>query len=278
MSPASKSGLIELRPKAKTYYEMAGPEQGQPVVLVHGFSVPSCVWNGTFEHLAQAGFRVVRYDLYGRGRSSRPLDCDYGLQCYVDQLQALVEKLELKRHLGVVGLSMGGPIAAAYAARYPHHIRAVVLIDPVVTGVNGGWAMRLASLPTLGEMLLRLLGKKLLTLRLRGDFSRPERMPSSLPARYRAFMDGGFFRAIHLTLRSGMLGDHTEVYRGLAERVLPTLVIWGEADATVPIEQAEILQKILPHARLEVIADAAHLPHLEHPEEVNPILSSFLLP
>lgn len=46
----------------------------------------------------------------------------------------------------------------------------------------------------------------------------------------------------------------------------------------MPIEQADVLQKILSHARLEVIADAAHLPHLEHPEEVNPILSSFLLP
>ena len=65
--------MVELRPNAKTYYEIAGPAHGHPVVLVHDFSVPSCVWDGTFEHLAQAGFRVVRYDLYGVGAQTAQL-------------------------------------------------------------------------------------------------------------------------------------------------------------------------------------------------------------
>ena len=50
-----------------THYELGGPEDGKPVVLVHGFSVPYFIFDPTFEFLGKSGFRVLRYDLIGRG-------------------------------------------------------------------------------------------------------------------------------------------------------------------------------------------------------------------
>ncbi len=280
MSPASEGRWATL-PAGKTWYQLAGPESGPPVVLIHGFSVPACVWDGTFEHLAEAGFRVLRYDLYGRGRSARPespQDCDYGLECYVRQLHALVEAIPLRQPLGVVGLSMGGPIAAAFAGRYPQRTRAVALIDPVVAGVPMDWKARLLALPGVGMWILRLRGRQVLTEGLRHDFYRPERMPSSLPAIYRAFMDEGFFRAIHRSVRMGMLGTHEEAFLALGRALVPVLALWGEHDATVPPQQAEVLRMLVPHVTVEQIPEAGHLPHIEQPERVHPLLSRFLAP
>ena len=55
-----------------THYQWAGPEDGQVVVLLHGFSVPYFLWDYVFKDLSEAGFRVLRYDLYGRGYSDPP--------------------------------------------------------------------------------------------------------------------------------------------------------------------------------------------------------------
>jgi hypothetical protein len=75
-----------------THYEVAGPEDGQPVILVHGTTMPSFVWDRNFAELASAGFRVMRYDLYGRGLSDRP-DARYDLDLYESQLEELLAEV-----------------------------------------------------------------------------------------------------------------------------------------------------------------------------------------
>ena len=277
-SPYPSGGAFADLPGGKTWYQLAGPARGAPVVLIHGFSLPACVWDGTFEHLAGVGFRVLRYDLYGRGRSARPSDCSYGLDCYVEQLAALADAIPLRAPVGLVGLSMGGPIAAAFAARYPQRARALALIDPVVTGVAPGWLLRLLAAPYLGEWALRLRGRKVLSENIAADFYRRERMPSSLPARYRALMDSGFFHALHLSVRQGMLSDHSAVFRRLDKALLPVLAIWGQEDRTVSPAQAQRLQSLIRHVRIETIPDAGHMPHIEQPEPTHALLSAFLAP
>ncbi len=73
--------FIEL-PSGVVHYELAGPEDGEMVVLVHGFSVPAYIWDPTFEFLVSAGYRVLRFDLYGRGHSDRP-DGEYLANVYL---------------------------------------------------------------------------------------------------------------------------------------------------------------------------------------------------
>src|ERR1700712_364259 len=78
-----------------THYELAGPDTGKVVILVHGFSVPYFIWDGTFEYLVKQGFRVLRYDMYGRGFSDRP-DVVYNQSLYQTQLLDLINQLHLK--------------------------------------------------------------------------------------------------------------------------------------------------------------------------------------
>lgn len=56
-----------------THYQLEGPENGEVVILVHGFSVPYYIWDGTYEFLVKNGYKVLRYDMYGRGYSDRPV-------------------------------------------------------------------------------------------------------------------------------------------------------------------------------------------------------------
>ena len=101
----SASGSFVALSDGVTHYELGGPRDGHSVVLVHGFSVPYFIFDSTFEFLVNAGFRVLRYDLIGRGFSDRP-NVDYDIHLFVRQLKDLLDALELKQ-IDLVGLSMG---------------------------------------------------------------------------------------------------------------------------------------------------------------------------
>ena len=112
-----------------THYQWAGPKDGQVVVLLHGFSIPYYLWDYTFKDLAEAGFRVLRYDLYGRGYSDRP-GSDYGPVLFERQLSELLDAMKIKGPVDLVGVSMGGAITIHYAAKHHEKIRKIVLISP----------------------------------------------------------------------------------------------------------------------------------------------------
>lgn len=111
------------------HYELGGPEGGRTVVLVHGFSVPYYLWDPTFRALTEAGFRVLRYDLFGRGFSDRP-DVTYDGELYRRQLVELLDALQIRGKVDLMGSSMGGPIVAGFGCKHPERVRTVSLFGP----------------------------------------------------------------------------------------------------------------------------------------------------
>ena len=90
-----------------THYEIGGPADGRVVVLAAGISVPYYIWDPTFAALVQAGFRVLRYDYYGRGYSDRP-DIAYSQDLYVRQLAELLDAVHITQPIDLAGLSTAG--------------------------------------------------------------------------------------------------------------------------------------------------------------------------
>ncbi|MCC6299386.1 MAG: alpha/beta hydrolase [Anaerolineales bacterium] len=271
---SAESGAFVQLSNGIAHYELGGNESGEVVVLAHGFSVPYFIYDPTFDFLSQARFRVLRYDLFGRGYSDRPR-ARYNLDFFVRQLCDLLDALRVTRRVNLVGLSMGGPIASAFALRHPERIRKLVLIDPSgAKPVDTALAVRFARIPVLAELAYGLFGASNLVQGVAKDFFDPA-LVSHFQEKYKVQMQyKGFMRAILSTIRENMLGSKIELYRSLGKLNIPTLLLWGRNDKTVPFEQSDLLREAMPNADFRVIENCGHIPHYEKPEEVNPLLLS----
>jgi len=262
-----------------TYYEAAGPERGNPVILIHGFSVPSFIWDRNFNALAAAGFRVIRYDLFGRGYSDRPR-VRYDKALFVRQLADLIEALKIDQ-ANLVSLSMGGPIAAEFAYRFPKRVRNLAFIDPAGFDLKLPSAVKVLKVSVLGEVLLGFLGffgTKTLLETMFGDFYNPteEEKDYFIPRYLEQMKYYGFKRAILSSLRSGMLDEDLLPFRRLGESEKPVLLIWGKEDETVPFRHSETFLKLVPQTRFHPIGQAKHIPQFERSDVVNKYLIEFL--
>ena len=263
-------------PNGITHYEIGGDESGDAVVLVHGFSVPYFIYDPTFEFLAQSGFHVLRYDLFGRGFSDRP-EATYDLNFFVKQLGELLDALRFTRPVNLIGLSMGGPIASAFTAHHPERINKLVLIDPAgAKPIALSPMLRAAKIPFLSEAVLSLVGSDFMVKSMADDFFDPA-LVEHFQAKYKIQMEyKGFMRAILSTIRSGMLGSFMDIYRKLGKMEKQILLFWGRNDTTVPFEHSDLLRAEMPNLEFHIIEDCGHIPHYEKPDEVNPILMNFL--
>ena len=122
--------FIELT-EGRTYYELSGPIDGGLIVLVHGFSIPSYIWQPTKQALVEAGYQVLTFDLYGRGYSDKP-ESDYGMELYVQQLADLLNSLKIKSQVNLVGMSMGGAVVTHFTNKYPEKVNKISLLAPLI--------------------------------------------------------------------------------------------------------------------------------------------------
>ncbi len=256
------------------HYELAGPASGEVVVFVSGISAPYFTWDHNFAALANAGFRTLRFDLYGRGYSDRP-DVIYDLNLFDRQLDHLLSSLGL-RQVTLVGLSMGGAIVTTFAGRHPERVRRLVLIDPLSSTPPVPAALRLVFIPGLGERLMNWFGDSILVGGQAKDFSKPE-LVAAFQEKYRgAIKYRGFKRAILSTLRSMPTWDIAGAYARVGRRDLPVLLLWGREDKTLAFESHQQVQAMMPRLEFHAVDGAGHVPHYERPDVVNPLLIEFL--
>ena len=272
----SAGGAFISLPNGITHFEMSGPGSGGPIILIHGFSVPYFIYDPSFEFLSRSGFHILRYDLFGRGFSDRP-HARYNLDLFVTQLADLLDALNFSGPVNLVGLSMGGPIAAAFAVRHARLVDKVVLIDPIgAKPVRISPMLTAAKIPILGELGFSLVGSEGLVQNIASDFF-DAALVAHFQAQYKLQMQyKGFKRAILSTIRNDMLGSFMDVYRTLGKMDRDILLFWGRNDTTVPFEHSNELRAVLPRVEFHVIENCGHIPHYEKPAEVNPILLEFL--
>lgn len=251
-----------------THYEMAGADSAETIVLVHGFSVPYYIWDGTFDTLVSRGYRVVRYDLYGRGYSDRP-DVEYNAALYDRQLLELIEKLGIKTPVHLAGISLGGPITSYFTARHPALVKGLILFDPVTapleeTLVPEPLALYYAVVNSAEHMAESQAD----------DFYRPENFPDWV-GRYKEQMKyKGFLRAL-LSTRYHFRSDPRQDFKTIARYGKPVLLIWGKQDRTTPFTGSKDAIALLDPEFVPV-DEAGHLPHLEKPGLVHSRLINFL--
>lgn len=262
-------------PGGEVHYLLQGPETGPLVVLVHGFSVPSYVWEPTCQALLDAGYQVLVYDMYGRGYSERVED-QYDVELFTTQLGDLLEILEITQPIVLGGLSMGGPITARFAHLHPQQVEAVILVAPEVARTTASDIFPL-NLPLVGEYLMAAVMEPFVLPDLQAtDFFQAENFPG-WEDRYRVQLQyKGTGAALLSTIRNLTEQDPEQEFRALGETGIPVLVIWGEEDQTIGFEQVDLLRNYLGEIEIEIVPGAGHLPHYEQAGIVNLKILNFL--
>ena len=260
------------------HYRWDGPANGPIVVMVHGFSTPHFIFEQNMATLVSAGYRVLRFDHFGRGWSDRPR-VDYDADFYDAMLLELLDRLNIHTPVGLVGLSMGGLIAAEFAARHPERINRVMLLCPAGLAMSGpgpGLA-RLLRLPILGSSLWHLIYRRLLINDPEMDFRgvpRAARLAGDLTMQ---FSYRGYGNALLTTLRNFPMADQDEVFGRLGATGLPVCAVFGRRDTTVLIASADRLSALVPDAKIMSL-DAGHGLNYRHYNDVAPILLDWFAP
>ena len=258
-----------------THYELAGPKDGNVTVLVHGFSTPMFVWDPTYEYLIKEGFRVLRYDLYGRGYSDRPITT-YNMDLFIQQLIELIQKLKLVE-INLVGLSMGGGICVVFADTYPGLVNKVSLIDPIGFPMGRNILLSILKVPILNNLTLKLyLSHNRVINSQKEDFYQYGKVEEYLDMYTEQLRFKGFLRAIRSTVLNTPFTNLKEKYENLEKRKVPVQLFWGEEDQTIPYETSQIVCETVPSIEFHAIKESGHIPHYTHPDEVNPLLAKFL--
>lgn len=254
----------------RLHVRTSGPEDGPVVVMVHGFSTPNFVFEQTAGALAAAGFRVIRFDHFGRGWSDRPAG-PYDVDFYDRALLDLMDALSLDAPVGLVGLSMGGPIVAEFAASRPERVSSVALLVPAGLDTAGldGAAGAIVRTPIIGDWFWRVLA---LPAMMRSPDYDPARLQPEARLQGDPFAQAayrGYGEALLSTLRHMPMTGREETFRALARTGIPVRAIYGREDTTVLISSAEKLAAAMPDAGIRIIEDGGHALVLSHHADVS---------
>ncbi len=272
--PNEKKSFVSLA-AGQTHYQIEGPLEGKPVVLIHGVSGPMKVWDFTVDQLARAGFRVIRFDLFGRGFSQR-IEREYDLDLFVSQLHELLTKLKVTRPVSLVGSSMGAIVSSEFASQFPDAVDKLVLIGPAGFPLKVSPLAKLRDIPVLGPLIDRSFAQSVIVKQNKNYFFDPERAQRFLSYFRSQLQLSGSVEAILSTMSHVPVQDYRTGYSKIASTEHPTLVIWGKQDKTFPFHNHLTLKELVPQMKLLAIDNAAHLPQYEAPNQTSSAIAQFI--
>jgi pimeloyl-ACP methyl ester carboxylesterase len=256
----------------------AGPPDGEAVLLVHGLTATHRYWSGNLPHLARRR-RVLALDLPGFGRSPKP-DAPYTIPWFVDALARFLDDKGVTR-ASIVGNSLGGHIAMAFALTHPARVHKLVLVDPAGVTRFPLWLLRVgmwmvANAPQ-GPAIVPRVPRAAFQALFRAVFpTRPDLAAHYVRAYERAVSSAEYplhlrsaFRAARGVIQSPM----RELVRQIAA---PTLIVWGGRDYLLPVTAARDLRRAIPASRLLIYRESGHCPMVDQAERWNRDVEAFL--
>jgi pimeloyl-ACP methyl ester carboxylesterase len=246
----------------RVHYLAEGPANGPVVVLVHGLGANAEYWSNLAPSLAQSGFRVYIPDLLGYGRSEQPADFSYSVRDEAAVVVGFMDALGLKQvELG--GWSMGGWIAALVAAEHPERVSRLMLFDSAGLDVPPTFDTALFTPSTVAQLdqLKALLSPQ------------PQPIPAFIARDIlRNFRRNGWVvqRALATMFTAQDVVDNL-----LPQLKMPVLLLWGSLDRVTPLNDGDIMHRLIPQSQLDVFPGCGHMAPIECSAALGPKVVAF---
>jgi 2-hydroxy-6-oxonona-2,4-dienedioate hydrolase len=266
----TQSGFATVE-KAKIYYETAG--SGTPFVMIHAGVADSRQWNNEFASFASE-YQVIRHDMRGYGKSE-PVDGEFS---HMGDLISVLESLEVNEPAILMGCSMGGGLAMDFALTYPSKVKALIMVGSGPSGLEldvpapekfseAEKAYEAGDLDLLAELETQIW--------FDGTGRTPEQVNQEMrKLAYEMNRNALAHEAKQLGKR--LLNTETMAFDRLGNLNIPVLVIIGTHDTPYILAAGNYMMEKIPFARKVQIADAAHLPNMDQPDEFQGIVEDFL--
>jgi pimeloyl-ACP methyl ester carboxylesterase len=278
IKPQFDEWQIELHGR-RVIYRIAG--SGPPVVLIHGMLNSSSHWQSVARSLAH-DYTVLAPDLIGHGDSAAPRG-DYSLGAHAASIRDLMAAIGIDR-ASIVGHSLGGGVAMQFFYQFPQRVERLALISSGGLGRGVSPLLRTAALPGVSALLSAIRPGLLGTLsgtgrRLRERDIRAGVYLQAIARALRPLENAGARAAFLHTLRS-VIDVHGQRVSATDRLYLlesmPTMIVWGERDNTIPVEHGRLAHAAIPGSAFKTLPYAAHFPHLEDPDGLSRLLREFI--
>ena len=250
--------FIELK-KGFTYYDIDNRSSEKTLVFIHGFSVPSYIWNKTYNTAMEKGFKVIKLDLYGRGFSDNP-NVDYTDELFAKQVIELLLELEISKAT-FLGLSNGGRVISKIADLKPNMVENLVYVSASSFNNHENLENKDVSMDEINNFIENryptISSGQLL------DFKYPENYPDWDDKYEELLKFDGFARALISTLKNHVNLDSEN--KEISDSNKTVYTIWGDSDSVVVYNQIkDKLNKLLPNRFEYIVPNSGHLPHIEN--------------
>ena len=253
----------------RVIYRVAG--SGPPVVLIHGMVNSSRHWRRVALELADR-YTVIAPDLLGHGDSATPRG-DYSLGAHAAGIRDLLSAIGVDRAT-IVGHSLGGGVAMQFFWQFPQRTERLVLVSSGGLGHEVSPLLRSMALPGIGLAVAAAAHPRVVqALGATGGQARViarALKPLSEPGARHAFLHT--LRSV-IDVRGQRVSAVDRLY--LLESI-PTLVVWGERDHTIPLAHGRAAHGAIPHSKFATLPKAAHFPHLDDPSGLARVLREFI--
>ena len=258
-----------------THYELLGDDDLPTVVMLHGANTGMWDFDLQIDALRNSGFRVLRYDALGHGLSARP-DIAYTRNAYVSQLEQLLTSLNIEGQVFLLGHSLGGAAAVAFASAMSTRVKAMTLVSPVINGVDASLPYFVCNTPILGDFLVRV--GMISVLRHRAHVQWEDSGVDISKYDYlfeRQATIKGFEHASCSMFQTDLVGDYRESFKAVGSAGIPGLMVYGGDDRTILKEDVESLKKEMPSFRFHLYPDGGHCAHISYKDSFNRELVAF---